>query len=189
MKLKLRRRHFLNLVGTAALPALPRISNAQDYPVRPVRIIVGFPAGGSTDVIARLMAQWLSERLGQRFIVENILGAGTNIATEAVVQADPNGCTLLLVTASNAINATMYERLNFDFLRDIAPVAGIIRLPNVMVVNPAIPATAVPEFIDYAKANPGRINMASGGIGSISQVTGALQDDGGRQFVSRAVSR
>jgi tripartite-type tricarboxylate transporter receptor subunit TctC len=174
VKLTLRRRHFLGLVGAAALPALPRVSNAQDYPARPVRILVGFPAGGSTDVIARLMAQWLSERLGQRFIVENIPGAGTNIATEAVVQADPDGYTLLLVTASNAINATMYERLNFNFLRDIVPVASIIRLPNVMAVNPTIPANTLPEFIDYAKANPGRINMASGGIGSISQVSGEL---------------
>jgi tripartite-type tricarboxylate transporter receptor subunit TctC len=175
MKLKLRRRHFLNLiVGAAALPALPRISNAQNYPARPVRVVVGFPPGGSTDVIARLIAQWLGEQLGQRFIVENMPGAGTNIATEAIVQAEPDGYTLLLVTASNAINATMYERLSFDFLRDIAPIAGIIRLPNVMVVNPAVPATTVPEFIAYAKANPGKINMASGGIGSISQVTGEL---------------
>lgn len=175
MKLKLRRRHFLNLiVGAAALPALPRISNAQNYPARPVRVVVGFPPGGSTDVIARLIAQWLGEQLGQRFIVENMPGAGTNIATEAIVQAEPDGYTLLLVTASNAINATMYERLSFDFLRDIAPIAGIIRLPNVMVVNPAVPATSVPEFIAYAKANPGKINMASGGIGSISQVTGEL---------------
>lgn len=175
MKLKLRRRHFLNLiVGAAALPALTRISNAQNYPARPVRVVVGFPPGGSTDVIARLIAQWLGEQLGQRFIVENMPGAGTNIATEAIVQAEPDGYTLLLVTASNAINATMYERLSFDFLRDIAPIAGIIRLPNVMVVNPAVPATTVPEFIAYAKANPGKINMASGGIGSISQVTGEL---------------
>jgi tripartite-type tricarboxylate transporter receptor subunit TctC len=175
VKLKIRRRHFLNLIaGAAALPALPRISSAQDYPARPVRIVVGFPPGGSTDVIARLMAQWLWDQLGQRFIVENIPGAGTNIATEAVVQADPDGYTLLLVTASNAINATMYEHLGFDFLRDIAPIAGIIRLPNVMVVNPAVPANTVPEFIAYAKANPGKINMASGGVGSISQVTGEL---------------
>jgi tripartite-type tricarboxylate transporter receptor subunit TctC len=175
VKLKIRRRHFLNLIaGAAALPALPRISSAQDYPARPVRIVVGFPPGGSTDVIARLMAQWLWDQLGQRFIVENIPGAGTNIATEAVVQADPDGYTLLLATASNAINATMYEHLGFDFLRDIAPIAGIIRLPNVMVVNPAVPANTVPEFIAYAKANPGKINMASGGVGSISQVTGEL---------------
>ena len=175
MTLKLRRRHVLNLiVGAAALPALPRIANAQDYPVRPVRVVVGFPPGGSTDVIARLMAQWLGDQLGQRFIVENMPGAGTNIATETVVQAEPDGYTLLLVTASNAINATMYEHLSFDFLHDIAPIASIIQLPNVMVVNPAVPATTVPEFIAYAKANPGKINMASGGIGSISQVTGEL---------------
>src|SRR5580698_1692948 len=127
MTLKLRRRRFLNLItSAAALPALPRISNAQAYPARPVRVLVGFPPGGSTDVIARLMAQWLSDQLGQRFIVENIPGAGTNIATETVVQAEPDGYTLLLVTASNAINATMYERLNFNFLRDIVPVASII---------------------------------------------------------------
>jgi tripartite-type tricarboxylate transporter receptor subunit TctC len=175
MTLTLRRRHLLNLVvGAAALPVLTRISSAQDYPARPVRIIVGFPPGGSTDVVARIVAQWLGERLGQPFIVENRPGAGTNIATEAVAQADPDGYTLLLVTASNPINSTMYEHLNFNFLHDIAPIAGVVRLPNVMVVNPAVPANSVPEFIAYAKAVPGKINMASGGIGSMSQVTGEL---------------
>jgi tripartite-type tricarboxylate transporter receptor subunit TctC len=138
------------------------------------RIIVGFPAGGGVDIIARLMGQWLSERLGQPFLIENRPGAGSNIATEAVVRAAPDGYTLLLVHASNAINATLYDKLNFNFIRDIAPVAGIIVVPNVMVVNPSVPAKTVPEFIAYAKANPGKINIASGGIGGPSHVSAEL---------------
>jgi len=169
------RRKFLHLAaGAAALPAVLRIAGAQGYPSRPVRIIVGFPAGGGVDIIARLMGQWLSERLGQPFLIENRPGAGSNIATEAVVRAAPDGYTLLLVHASNAINATLYDKLNFNFIRDIAPVAGIIVVPNVMVVNPSVPAKTVPEFIAYAKANPGKINIASGGIGGPSHVSAEL---------------
>jgi tripartite-type tricarboxylate transporter receptor subunit TctC len=169
------RRKFLHLAaGAAALPAVSRIAGAQSYPSRPVRIIVGFPAGGGVDIIARLMGQWLSERLGQPFLIENRPGAGSNIATEAVVRAAPDGYTLLLVHASNAINATLYDKLNFNFIRDIAPVAGIIVVPNVMVVNPSVPAKTVPEFIAYAKANPGKINIASGGIGGPSHVSAEL---------------
>jgi tripartite-type tricarboxylate transporter receptor subunit TctC len=169
------RRKFLHLAaGAAALPAVSRIAGAQGYPSRPVRIIVGFPAGGGVDIIARLMGQWLSERLGQPFLIENRPGAGSNIATEAVVRAAPDGYTLLLVHASNAINATLYDKLNFNFIRDIAPVAGIIVVPNVMVVNPSVPAKTVPEFIAYAKANPGKINIASGGIGGPSHVSAEL---------------
>jgi tripartite-type tricarboxylate transporter receptor subunit TctC len=169
------RRKFLHLAaGAAALPAMSRIAGAQGYPSRPVRIIVGFPAGGGVDIIARLMGQWLSERLGQPFLIENRPGAGSNIATEAVVRAAPDGYTLLLVHASNAINATLYDKLNFNFIRDIAPVAGIIVVPNVMVVNPSVPAKTVPEFIAYAKANPGKINIASGGIGGPSHVSAEL---------------
>ncbi len=173
--MKLPRRKFLHLAaGAATLPAVSQIARAQTYPTRPVRIIVGFAAGGAADIVARLIGQWLSERLGQPFIVENRPGAGTNIATEAVVQEDPDGYTLLLITASNAINATLYEHLRFNFIRDIAPVAGVIRVPNVMEVNPAVPAHTVPEFIAYARANPGKINMASGGIGSTPHVAGEL---------------
>ena len=169
------RRKFLHLAaGAAALPAVLRIAGAQGYPSRPVRIIVGFPAGGGVDIIARLMGQWLSERLGQPFLIENRPGAGSNIATEAVVRAAPDGYTLLLVHASNAINATLYDKLNFNFIRDIAPVAGIIVVPNVMVLNPSVPAKTVPEFIAYAKANPGKINIASGGIGGPSHVSAEL---------------
>jgi len=171
----MRRRNFLRLTaGAAALPVLPRLARAEAYPSRPVHILVGFAPGGAADTIARLTAQWLSERLGQQFIVDNRPGAGTNIATETAVQSTPDGYTLLLVTASNAINATLYEHLNFNFLRDMAPVSGIIRVPNVMVVNPQVPAQTVPEFIAYAKANPGKINMASGGIGSTLHVAGEL---------------
>ena len=153
---------------------MSRIARAQAYPSRPVRIIVGFAAGGSADIIARLIGQWLSERLGQPFVIENRPGAGSNIATEAVVQAPPDGYTLLLVTSANAINATLYDKLNFNFIRDIAPVASIIRVPNVMEVNPSVPAKTVPEFIAYAKANPGKINMASAGNGSSPHVAGEL---------------
>jgi len=173
--MKLPRRTFLHLAaGAAALPAVSRIAWAQAYPTRPVRIIVGFPAGGGVDIIARLMGQWLSKRLGQPFLIENRPGAGSNIATEAVVRAAPDGYTLLLVHASNAINATLYDKLNFNFIRDIAPVAGIIIVPNVMVLNPSVPAKTVPEFIAYAKANPGKINIASGGIGGPSHVSAEL---------------
>jgi tripartite-type tricarboxylate transporter receptor subunit TctC len=147
---------------------------AQTYPSRPVRLIVGAPAGGGIDIIARLMGQWLSERLGQPFLIENRPGAGTNTATEAVVRAAPDGYTLLMAFSSNAINATLYEKLNFSFIRDIAPVAGVIRVPAVMLVNPSVPAKTVPEFIAYAKANPGKISMASSGIGTPSHVSGEL---------------
>ncbi len=169
------RRTFLHLVaGAAALPALSRIAWAQAYPTRPVRIIVGFGAGGTPDIIARLMGQWLTERLGQPFIIENRPGGGTNLATEAVVRAPPDGYTLLNMTTTNAINATLYDTLKYDLTRDIAPVASMIHVPVVMVVNPAVPARTVPEFIDYAKANPGKLNMASTGSGNLSHLSGEL---------------
>src|SRR6202453_1312269 len=147
---------------------------AQSYPSRPVRIIVGYAPGGTTDFSARLIGQWLSERLGQPFIVENRPGAGSNVATEGTVRASADGYTLLLASISNAINATLYDNLNFNFVRDIAPVAGIIRVPNVMEVNPSVPAKTVPEFIAYAKANPGKVNFASGGVGSSTHLSGEL---------------
>jgi tripartite-type tricarboxylate transporter receptor subunit TctC len=173
--MKLPRRKFLHLAaGVAALPAVSRFAWAQAYPSRPVRIIVGAPAGGGIDITARLMGQWLSERLGQPFLIENRPGAGTNIATEAVVRAAHDGYTLLMAFSSNAINATLYEKLNFSFIRDIAPVAGVIRVPNVMLVHPSVPAKTIPEFIAYAKANPGKISMASGGIGTPGHVSGEL---------------
>ena len=173
--MKLPRRQFLHLAaGAAALPAVSRIAWAQTYPTRPVRVIVPFAAAGSTDILARLIAQWLSERLGQQFIIENRPGAGTNIGTEAVVRAPADGYTLLLVGTPNAINATLYDKLNFNFLRDIAPVAGLIRVPNVMVVHPSFPAKTVPELIAYAKANPGKINLASPGAGSSTHMAGEL---------------
>jgi tripartite-type tricarboxylate transporter receptor subunit TctC len=169
------RRHLLHLAaGAAALPAVSRVARAQVYPSRPVRIVVGFPAGGSFDVVARLFGQWLSERLGQPFIVENRSGAGGNIGTEVVVNAQPDGYTLLLVNDTHAVNATLYEKLNFNFIRDIAPIASIASVPNVMQVNPAVPAQSVSEFIAYAKANPGKINMASGGNGTPAHVSGEL---------------
>jgi tripartite-type tricarboxylate transporter receptor subunit TctC len=172
---KLPRRTFLHLAaGAAALPAVARIARAQTYPTRPVRIIVGFAPGGTGDIIARLTGQWLAERLGQPFIIENRPGGGTNIATEAVVRAPADGYTLLLVGPAQAINATLYNKLNFHFIRDITPVAGIVVGPNVMVVNPSVSATTVPEFIAYAKANAGKLNMASGGIGSLGHVSGEL---------------
>src|SRR5438874_6968719 len=159
--LKLPRRKFLHLAaGAAALPAVSRIARAQAYPSRPVRLIVGFPAGGPADIVARLFGQWLSERLGQAFVVENRPGAGSNIAVESVVRAAPDGYTLLHVTSTNVFNATLFEKLNFDLIRDIAAVASFLRNPGVMVVNPSFPAKTVPEFIAYAKANPGKINMA-----------------------------
>jgi tripartite-type tricarboxylate transporter receptor subunit TctC len=175
MKTKLPRRKFLHLAaGAAALPALPRIARAQAWPTRPVRIIVGYQPGGGNDIVARLMGQWLSERLGQAFVIENRPGAGTNIATEAVVKSSPDGYTLLLCGAANAINATLYDKLNFVFLRDITPVASITHESLVMAVHPSFPAKTIPEFIAYAKANPGKINMASSGIGSGSHLPGEL---------------
>jgi tripartite-type tricarboxylate transporter receptor subunit TctC len=173
--MKLFRRQFLHLAaGAAALPVVSRNARAQTYPTRPVRLIIGYPPGGSADMTARLMGQWLSERLGQTFVIESRPGAATNIATEAVVHAPPDGYTLLLVAPANAINVTLYEKLNYNFIRDIAPVAGLIRFPNVMEVNPSVPAKTVPEFIAYAKANPGKLNMASSGNGSTIHVSGEL---------------
>ena len=173
--MKLPRREFLHLSAAAiALPAVARLAWAETYPARPVHIMVGFAAGGPNDISARLIGQWLSERLGQQFVVENRPGAGGNVATEFVVRAPADGYTLLLVPAPAAINATLYDNLNFNFIRDIAPVAGILRVPEVMVVNPAVPANTVPEFIAYAKANPGKINMASAGNGSVPHVAGEL---------------
>jgi tripartite-type tricarboxylate transporter receptor subunit TctC len=172
---KLPRRNFLHLAaGAVALPAASRVARAQAYPSRPVRIVVGFPAGGPNDFHARLIGQWLSEELGQQFIVENRLGAGGNIGTEAVVRAPPDGYSLLLASSPDAINATLYDRLPFNFLRDIAPVAGIIRNRLVVAVNPSFPAKTIPELIDYAKANPGKIDMASGGNGTPMHVAGEL---------------
>jgi len=169
------RRRLLHLAaGAAVLPALPQIAMAQTYPSRPVRLIVPFAPAGATDITARLMGQWLSERLGQQFIIDNRPGAGGNIGTEVVVRAPPDGYTLLLVGGFNAINATLYEKLNFNFIHDISPVASIIRMPNVMVVNPSVPVRTVPEFIAYAKANPGKVNMASGGIGTPQHLAGEL---------------
>jgi tripartite-type tricarboxylate transporter receptor subunit TctC len=171
----LARRKFLHLAGTAAwLPAVSRFAWAQTYPSRPVRIIVGFAAGGAPDITARLIGQSLSNRFGQQFIIDNRPGAGTNIATEMVVRAPPDGYTLLWVTAPNAINATLYDKLNFNFIRDITPVAPILRIPNVIAVNPSVPAKTVPEFIAYAKANPGKINMASSTIGGSDHLSGEL---------------
>jgi tripartite-type tricarboxylate transporter receptor subunit TctC len=173
--MKLPRRKFLHLAaGAAALPTVSRFAWAQTYPSRPVRLIVGFAPGGGNDIVARLMGQWLSEHLGQPFVIENRPGAGTNIATEAVVNAAPDGYTLLFVAPSAAINATLYEKLNFNFIRDIAPIAGIMRIPNVMVVNPSVPAQTVPEFIAYANANPGKVNVASPGIGTSVHLSGEL---------------
>jgi tripartite-type tricarboxylate transporter receptor subunit TctC len=171
--MKLPRRKFLHLAaGAAALPAVSRIARAQTYPSRPVRIVVGFAAGGSVDLFARLIGQWLSERLGQPFIIENRPGAGGNIGTEAVVRAAADGYTLLLVTASNAINESLFDKLNFNFIRDITPIATIHRGIGVMVVKPSSPTKSVPELIAYAKANPGKINMASSGNGSAQHIYG-----------------
>jgi tripartite-type tricarboxylate transporter receptor subunit TctC len=161
-------------VSAAALTVLVRSAAALDYPERPARIIVGFPAGTSSDITARLIAQWLSQQLGQQFVVEDRPGAGTNIAVDTVVHATPDGYTLLWVTQTNAINATLYDNLNFNFIRDIEPVASIIRVPAVMMINPSVPAKTVPEFIAYAKANPGKINMSSPGSGSINHVAGEM---------------
>jgi tripartite-type tricarboxylate transporter receptor subunit TctC len=173
--MKFARRHFLRLAGgAAALPALPRLASALDYPTRPVHILVGFAPGGTTDVVARLIGQYLSQRLGQPFVVDNRPGAGTNIATEEALRAPADGYTLLLATVSNAVNASLFKDLSFDFLRDAAPIAGILEVPNILEVNPAVPVKTVPEFIAYAKANPGKIDMASGGVGSSSHMSGEL---------------
>ena len=169
--MKLPRRNFLRLTaGASVLSAASRIAWAQAYPTRPVRIIVGFPPGGPGDIVTRLMGQWLSERLGPPFIVENRAGAAGNIGTEAVVRAPADGYTLLLTTVSNAVNATLYDKLNFNFIRDTAPVAGVVRVPNVMEVNPSFPAKTAPEFIAYAKANPNKLNFGSGGNGTASHM-------------------
>ncbi len=173
--MKLPRRTFLHLAaGIAALPTLSRTARAEGYPTRPVRLVVGFAPGGGNDITARLVGQWLSEHLGQPIVVENRPGAATNIATEAVVNAAPDGYTLLFVPPTAAINATLYEKLNFNFIRDFAPIAGIIRIPDVMVVNPSVPARTVREFIAYAKANPGKINFASPGVGTTVHLSGEL---------------
>jgi tripartite-type tricarboxylate transporter receptor subunit TctC len=169
------RRRFLHLAaGAAALPAVSRLAWGQAYPSRPVRFIVPFPPGGLSDIVARLMGEWLSEHLRQPFVIENRPGAGSNLGTEVVVKAAADGYTLLLLGSPNAINATLYDKLNFNFIRDIAPVASLIRLPNIMEVNPSVPAKTVPEFIAYAKANPGTPDMASSGIGGVSHVAGEL---------------
>src|SRR6266508_2979603 len=173
--MKLPRRKFLHLAtGAAALPTVSRIASAQAYPTRPVRLIVPVAPAGASDITARLIGQWLSERLGQPFIIENRPGGGGNIGTEAVVRSPADGHTILLTSSANAINATLYEKLNFNFIRDIAPVAGIIRGPFVMAVNPTVPAKTVPEFIAYAKANPGKLSMASAGIGTGPHLAGEL---------------
>jgi len=173
--MKLPRRQFLHLAaGAAAVPAVARIASSQAYPSRPVRIVVTFPPGSTSDILARPMAQWLQERLGQPFVVDNRPGAGGTIGTEAVVRASPDGYTLLLISGAHTVNATLYDKLSFNFIRDIAPVAGISRETGAMVVNPSVPAQTVPDFIAYAKANPGKINMASAGIGSSTHVAGEL---------------
>ena len=173
--MKLPRRRFLHLAaGAAAPPTVSRFAWAQAYPSRPVRLVIGYPPGGSADITARLTGQWLSERLGQPVVIESRPGAATNLATEALVRAPPDGYTLLLVAPANAINATLYDKLNFNFLRDIVPVSGIIRFPNVVVVNPSLPIKTIPELIAYAKANPGKLNMASSGNGSTIHMSGEL---------------
>ena len=174
MKLPHRRRFLQLAASAAALPAVSRMARAQAYPSRPVRMIVPFGSAGASDIVARLMGQWLSERLGQQFVIENRPGAGGNLGTEAVVRAPPDGYTLVMVGQPNAINATLYDKLSFSFISDVAPVAGVIRFPNVMNVTPSVPAKTVPEFISYAKANPGKINMASPGIGSSPHMIGEL---------------
>ena len=171
--MKLLRRNFLHLAaGAAALPFAPHVARAQAYPSRPVHLIVGYAAAGPSDINARLIGQWLSERLGQQFVIENRAGAGGNLATEAVVKALPDGYTLLMIGSNNAWNVTLYDNLSFNFIRDIAPVASIYRGPAVLVVHPSFPAKSVPELIAYGKSNPGQINMASGGVGSAQHVYG-----------------
>ena len=173
--MKFPRRQFLHLAaGAALLPAVSRTASAQAYPTRPIRLIIGYTPGGSADLTARLMGQWLSERLGQSFVIENRPGGGTNIATEAALRAAPDGYSLLLVAPANAINATLYSKLNFNFLQEMVPIAGIIRFPNVVVVNPEVPVKTIPELIAYAKANPGKLNMASSGNGSTIHMSGEL---------------
>jgi tripartite-type tricarboxylate transporter receptor subunit TctC len=173
--MKLPRRRFLHLTaGAAALPVVSRIARAQSYPSRPVRILVGFPAGGTSDIVARVIGQRLSERLGQQFVVENRPGAGSNLATEAVARATPDGYTLLLIGGANTINATLFDRLNFDFLRDIAPVASVFETPLVVEVNPSVPVRTISEFITYAKSNPGKLNFATPGVGTPPHVAGEL---------------
>jgi tripartite-type tricarboxylate transporter receptor subunit TctC len=173
--MKLPRRNFLHLAaGAAALPAVSRIARAQAYPTRPVRLVVGYAPGGAGDISMRLLGQWLSERFGQQFIVENRTGAGTNIATESVVRATADGYTLLMSSAANAINATLYDRLNFNFIRDTTPISGILRVPHVIVVHPSFSAKTLPEFIAYAKANPGKLTWASPGVGTAGHVCGEL---------------
>ena len=170
--MKFPRRRFLHLAaGAVALPSVSVVARAQTYPTRPVRIVVGFAPGGGNDIIARLMGQWLSERLGQPFIIENRPGAGSNIATEAVVRAPPDGYTLILASSPNAINAALYDKLNFNFVRDIAPVTATMRAPLVMVVNPSFPARTVPAFIAHAKANPGKLKLGSAGVGSTDHIS------------------
>jgi tripartite-type tricarboxylate transporter receptor subunit TctC len=169
------RRQVLHLAaGAAALPAASRVARAQAYPSRPVRIVAATAPGGLPDIVARLIGPWLSERLGQQFVVENRPGGGSNIGTEAVVRAPPDGYTLLLVSTTNAINATLYDKLNFNFIRDIAPAAGVMRVPSVVVIHPSVPAKTIPEFIAYAKANPGKINLGSPGVGTPGHVAGEL---------------
>jgi tripartite-type tricarboxylate transporter receptor subunit TctC len=173
--MKLPRRQFLHLaLGAAALPAVPRLARAQAYPMKPVRLIVTFPPGSVSDILARPVAQWLQERLGQPFVIDNRPGAGGTIGTEAVVRASPDGYTLLLVAGAHMVNATLYDKLSFNFIRDIVPIVGTSRETAVLTVNPSVPAKTVPEFIAYAKANPGKVNMASAGVGSPSHVTGEL---------------
>ena len=173
--MKLPRRNFLHLAaGAAATTTVSRVARAQAYPSRPVHWIVGYTPGGGNDIFARLMGQWLQAQLGQPFVIENRPGAGSNIATEAVVNARPDGYTILLANFANASNATLYEKLNFNFIRDIVPVAGIVRVPNIMLVNQSLPVKTVPEFIAYAKANPGKMSMASAGIGSTGHLAGEL---------------
>src|SRR5262245_48871595 len=169
------RRQFIRMAGVAAtLWPVARAASAQTYPARPVRLISPFPAGGPNDIVARLIGQWLSERLGQPFVIENRIGAGGNIGTEVALKAPPDGHTLLVIGVVNTINATLYDKLNVNFIRDAAPVASIVRFPNVMVVNPSIPVGTVADFVTYAKANPGKLNMASGGNGTASHVAGEL---------------
>jgi tripartite-type tricarboxylate transporter receptor subunit TctC len=172
--MKIERRDFFSLLAGAAVAATTPLAYAETYPSRPVRLIIGYPPGGSADITVRLVAQWLQERLGQPFVVESRPGAATNLATEAVVRAPADGYTLLLIPPAAAINATLYDKLNFNFLEDIAPVAGLIRFPNVVVVNPAVPVKTIPELISYAKANPGKLNMASSGNGSTIHMSGEL---------------
>jgi tripartite-type tricarboxylate transporter receptor subunit TctC len=189
--MKSQRRKFLHLAaGATALSAVSRVARAQAYPTRPARIIVPYPAGGFADISARLVGQWLSEQLGQQFVIENRPGAGGNIGTEVAVRAPPDGYTLLLINTGNASNATLYPKLNFVFIRDISPVAGIVRVPHVMEVNPSFPAKTVPEFITYAKANPGKINMASGGKRSTHPlIRRTVQADDWGELGSRALPR